>query len=228
MSVKMAFAIVGGLVVLVLAAPGAVLFLLAASLSPLPPADGVPVAPAALAGAAAVPAAVVAADDNASTTIGSLVPGCTVPPGVLLGIGMVESGNTAGRTILPGGEVSPPVIGPALDGSIPGTAAIPATDGGRLDGDPVWEHAVGPMQILPSTWERWGRSTSGATPDPQNINDAALTAAVILCQPPRDLSDPTQLGPALFSYNHSAAYVAEVESWVAFYEAQPEGGVTTP
>jgi membrane-bound lytic murein transglycosylase B len=212
-----------GLIAVVIGGPGFLLFLLAASVSPVwesvrPPAT-----------AASAPAAVVAADEQASAAIGTIVPGCVVPAWVLLAVGQVESGNAAGHAISSSGEVSPPIIGPALDGSIPGTAAIPASDGGALTGDPVWDHAVGPMQILASTWRRWAVSAAGVVaapkpvPDPQNIADAALTAAVILCQPPRDLADPAQLSAALYAYNHSAAYVAQVMSWAGSFAASPAG-----
>jgi hypothetical protein len=227
-----------GLIAVVLGGPGFLLFLLAASVSPVP-AVGPP------ATAAPAPPAVVAADEQASAAIGTIVPGCIVPAWVLLAVGQVESGNAAGHAISSSGEVSPPIIGPALDGSIPGTAAIPASDRGALTGDPVWDHAVGPMQILPSTWQRWAVSAAGVSaapgpapgrqslgeggvstgppPDPQNVADAALTAAVILCQPPRDLSDPAQLSAALYAYNHSTAYVAEVMSWAGSFAASSGG-----
>lgn len=192
----MAYLAVGGAVVGVVAVPGALIFLLVASLSPLPAAPGV----TGVTGAA-VPGAVMAADRQASAAIGSIVTGCVVPVAVLLAVGQVESGNAAGHAISASGEVSPPIFGPPLGAAL-----------GR---------AMGPMQITPSTWQRWATSSTGGTPDPQNIDDAALTAAVVLCQPPANLSDPAQLGPALFSYNHSAAYVAGVESWAGFFTEAP-------
>src|SRR5205814_2225313 len=97
-----------------------------------------------------MPAGPVAASAEASGRIGSIVAGCVVPAPVLLAIGKVES-NLA----------STPVIGPALNGSLPGTVVVRDTDGGSLDGDPVWDHPVGPMQILPSMWRRWGRDADG-------------------------------------------------------------------
>jgi peptidoglycan DL-endopeptidase CwlO len=86
---------------------------------------------------------------------------------------------------------------------------------------------LGPMQILPSTWARWkqwGRPGDG-TPDPQNVYDAALTTVAILCGgATRDLSDPAQLTAAIYYYNQSAAYVAEVESWITTYSQMTVSG----
>lgn len=83
-----------------------------------------------------------------------------------------------------------------------------------------YARALGPMQILPSTWaqwKQWGRPGYG-TPDPQNVYDGTLTTAAILCGGgTRNLNDPEQLTAAILSYNYSQTYVAEVESWITTY-----------
>lgn len=200
--------VVAALLMALFGVPCGLIFLLTAAPSPLPgPGPGTALrAPL----GASVPAAVLAADQQASAGAPA---GCRVPVSVLLGIGEVESGNAAGRAIGPGGVVDPPVIGPALDGSLPGTAIVADSDGGALDGDPAWDHAVGFLQILPSTWRRW--AAPGA--DPQNVGDAARTAVTILCQLPRDLADQAALSATLHAYNDSDAYVATVEHWVVLY-----------
>ena len=170
-------------------------------------------------GAGAIPATALAAYAAASAGVGGVVAGCVVPPAVLMAVGKVESDHAGGRPIRSDGAVDPPIVGPALDGVVPDTEKVADTDGGRLDGDPVWDHAVGPMQVLPSTWASRGRDGSGdGVADPQNYFDAALTAAVILCRPPADLSDPTRLAAALHGYNNSDGYVASVQSWAEVYE----------
>ena len=217
MSLKLAVASALGLVGTVILLPGFLVFLLIAGSAPAP----VPaVTGANVAGTGDIPALALAADANASSAVGTIVAGCVVPPWVLAGVGKVESNNAAGRSIDADGRVSPPVIGPALDGALPGTAVIADTDGGALDGDPVWDHAVGPMQVLPATWRRWGRDGNGdGVADPQNLFDAALTAAVILCQPAADLAQPGALSAALHGYNNSDTYVAAVMAWSASYQA---------
>jgi murein DD-endopeptidase MepM/ murein hydrolase activator NlpD len=151
-----------------------------------------------------------------------VVAGCGLRPGILMGIGRVESGHgrtLAGASISGEGTVHPPIVGPALDGS-GGTARIADTDRGRWDGDGTWDRAVGPMQFIPSTWRAWGRDANrdGAA-DPHNAYDAALGAAAYLCAAsPGALDDDANLGRALFAYNRSHAYVAEVMGWIDYYD----------
>lgn len=173
-----------------------------------------------------IPAVALNAYRAAALESTSIAPGCRVDWTVLAAIGKVESdhGRIHGpRTLEPDGTVSPPIIGPALDGTN-GTQAIPDTDGGQLDGDPTWDHAVGPMQFIPATWRELGRDGNGdGLKDPQNLYDAALTAAAHLClRRPGDYADETQLRQALLSYNASAAYVDDVLRWVDAYRTTPE------
>ena len=128
---------------------------------------------------------------------------------ILAGIAQVESNQAAGHQIAADGEITPPIVGPALDGSGTGGNTIPVPDGaGR------YAHALGPFQFMPSTWAADGLNgrDSNAPPDVQNAFDSALTAAVYLCGAGRDLTQPAQLHDALYSYNHSDAYVTQVEA----------------
>lgn len=134
---------------------------------------------------------------------------CHLPVMLLAAIGEVESATLRGRTLDARHDAVPPVVGPALSGG--SFAAIPDTDHGVWDGDPVWDHAVGPMQFIPATWRLWGADGNGdGVKDPQNIEDAALAAAGYLCAGGRDLSRPADLQAAVPSYNHSAQYAATV------------------
>jgi cell wall-associated NlpC family hydrolase len=128
-----------------------------------------------------------------------------LPWQVLAAISWVESRHAEGRADPATGEVSPPIIGPALDGS-PGVARI--VDPTSSDG---WAHALGPMQFLSTTWSQWatlapGRP-GGATPDVQNAWDAIYSAAAKLCA---DAGESGDLYAALFSYNPSKDYVDAV------------------
>ena len=134
-------------------------------------------------------------------------PGCGLGWNTLAGIGFVESehGTISGGAIGQDGVASPPIIGIPLDGV--DTEAIPDTDGGELDGDPVWDRAVGPMQFIPSTWAVWASDGNGdGVRDPQNIDDAAYSAARYLCAAGGDLTDPEGWIAAVDAYNHSVDY----------------------
>ena len=90
--------------------------------------------------------------------------------------------------MLANGTPRPHILGPVLNG-LGGVGAIRDTDGGRYDGDAVWDRAVGPMQFIPGTWAGYGADGNGdGVRDPNNIDDAALQRALPLCwrrRPPR-------------------------------------------
>jgi membrane-bound lytic murein transglycosylase B len=188
---------------------------------------------------AAVPALALRAYQNAASWAAGFSPGSHLPWSVVAGIGRLESnhgrfkGSAARFTAA--GDVAPEILGPALDGR-PGFAAIRDTDGGSWDRDRVWDRAVGPMQFIPSTWKSVGRDGNrDGVASPHNLFDAAMTTAAYLCAGGGDLTDPAQLRRAVFSYNHSMAYVTEVFRWAAFYDQNgpipgqdPVGGPTGP
>jgi len=165
----------------------------------------------------------------AASWAAGFTPACRLSWSVLAGIGRIESnhGRHAGAAarFSPGGDVTPPILGPALDGR-GGFAAIADSDGGRLDGDRVWDRAVGPMQFLPSTWRSLGRDGNGdRVADPGNLFDAAVSAAAYLCLGGGgDLSDPARLRQAVYGYNHSWSYVDNVLGWASFYAQRISGG----
>ena len=74
----------------------------------------------------------------------------------LAGVGSVESSHASiGDAGLDAeGVAQPHITGPVLDGS-EGVRAVEDTDEGELDGDDEWDRAVGPMQFLPETWQRY-------------------------------------------------------------------------
>jgi membrane-bound lytic murein transglycosylase B len=146
------------------------------------------------------------------------LPGCHVPWQLLAAIGRVESnhGRFAGAVLYSDGLSEPPVIGIALDGN--GTALIHDTDHGALDGDTVYDRAVGPMQFIPSTWAGYGVDANGdGVADPFNIFDAAAAAGDYLCAAGGDLATAQGQQRAVNAYNHSAAYVALVLQTEAAY-----------
>ncbi|MFE2755736.1 lytic transglycosylase domain-containing protein [Actinosynnema sp. NPDC059335] len=154
-------------------------------------------------------------------------PSCRVSWATLAGIGRIEShhGTIGGLRLGEDGRPSQPIIGIPLDGS-PGVKAIADSDGGVLDGDTRWDRAVGPMQFIPTTWARYAvrANGDGRSPDPQNIDDAALTAAHYLCSGGRDLGTGAGWWAAVLAYNNSTEYGQNVYSGADAYARASVGG----
>jgi hypothetical protein len=175
-----------------------------------------------------IPAVVLDAYVRAAAEASRLQPGCSLRPAILAGIGSVESGHGTfgGASADAAGWVIPPIIGPPLNGS-GGTAAISDTDGGKWDGDEVWDRAVGPMQYIPTSWLIYGQDGNGdGVADPHNVFDAALAAVAHLCAAsPTDMNVSEQaLRDAIFAYNHSSSYVSAVVERIQFYDLALAGG----
>lgn len=146
-------------------------------------------------------------------------PKCHLAWTTLAGIGMVEShhGTFRGATIAPNGDVTPPIRGVRLDGTL-GNMTIPDTDGGRLDGDPELDRAMGPMQFIPETWKLYGvDANNDRVVSPDNIDDAALSAAGYLCWRGKDLETPQGWMDALRAYNLSDQYARTVRDYATAY-----------
>jgi membrane-bound lytic murein transglycosylase B len=156
---------------------------------------------------------------NAHAVMAATHPQCRITWVTLAAIAAVESkhGGFQGRTLEPDGRPSQPIIGIALNGA-PGVKAVADTDNGLLDGDKVWDHAVGPFQFLPSTWAKWRADGNGdGITDPQNIDDASLAAAQYLCADNRDLSSGDGWLRAILAYNESLSYAQEVYGFAQSY-----------
>ncbi|WP_243640500.1 lytic transglycosylase domain-containing protein [Nocardioides jejuensis] len=169
---------------------------------------------------AGIPEVAVRAYARAELILRGTDPSCGLGWTTLAGLGYVESqhGTIGGRALLPDGHSSTPILGPALDGS-GDFAAIPASPTStQWHNDPQWDHAVGPMQFMPSTWARWTSDADGdGIGDPNDIDDAAYAAGRYLCADGRDLTSGSGWGAAVFSYNHSAAYVDQVYAAASAY-----------
>ena len=141
---------------------------------------------------------------------------------ILAGIAEIESNNAAGRSISEKGDVTPPIIGPSLNGSGAGgnTTAIRDTDQGVWDHDTRFDAAVGVLQFIPSSWRQYGQDGNGdKLRDPHNVFDNALGSAMHLCgNGAKDLADPATLRQALYGYNHSWSYVDKVTAAIEAFE----------
>ncbi|MFD4972796.1 C40 family peptidase [Streptomyces sp. NPDC058424] len=173
--------------------------------------------------AADIPARMLAAYKKAVQLVGQHVATCRgMRWPILAGIAKVESNHAIGRNIADNGDIRPKIYGVLLNGTGTGgnTTVFPDTDGGKWDGTATGERAVGPFQFLPSTWGGIGKDAGGDhVADPHNADDAAPGAAIYLCGSGRDLSKQAQLEAAIWQYNHSSEYVANVMGWIDQYTA---------
>ncbi|HEY7263456.1 MAG TPA: lytic murein transglycosylase [Trebonia sp.] len=173
-----------------------------------------------------IPAVALEAYQRAATALAASDAACHLPWQLVAAIGRVESdhGRFGGAVLLPDGYGTRPIRGIPLDGR-DGVALVRDTDGGRLDGDPNFDRAVGPMQFIPSTWAVYGVDGNGdGERDPNNIFDAALATADYLCAGGGDMTNPAQEAAAVRRYNDADEYVRVVLALAASYE---HGGAAT-
>lgn len=166
-----------------------------------------------------------AAYAGASLRLSEDDPGCGIGWNTLAGIGAVESihGSYGGASVATDGTVAPPITGVALDGG-DGLMAIPDTDGGALDGDARWDRAAGPMQFIPTTWQQYAQDGDGdGDADPHQIDDAALSAAVYLCERGEDLTARDGWNAAVAAYNQSLPYARDVADRATAFTGQRSG-----
>jgi hypothetical protein len=157
-----------------------------------------------------IPWMALSAYQRAATVIDAAAPDCHLEWELLAAVGMVESGH---GTVGGGGLDEEGVSHPAIVAGAPGHAreTLPDSDAGLLDGDPAGDHTVGPMQLLPSAWSvvAVDGDVDGAR-DPQDVDDAALGMAVLLCGTELDLAKWRNRRRALRSYNDDVDYINTV------------------
>lgn len=159
-----------------------------------------------------IPNTALAAYQRAETVVNAADTTCDIDWQLLAAVGRVESdhGRFGGSSLGADGVSRPGIYGIPLDGTNK-TQAIADTDSGQYDRDKVWDRAVGPMQFIPATWSVLGVDADGdGQRAPQDINDAALAAAVHLCSGPQDLGNEAGRRAVVLRYNHSLSYADQV------------------
>ncbi len=170
--------------------------------SPLSPASGLSQAPA-------LRPELTLAYANA---VALMPPTCGLRTQVLAAMGHVGSASLEGRALDENHRALPPVYGAA--GLSAGSGRSADTDDGSLDAKAAYDRPVGPLAFLVPTWQVAGADGDGdGLRDPQDIEDAAVSAAYFLCLGGRDLGEERGLRTALLSYHHSTAYADLVLRW---------------
>lgn len=146
-------------------------------------------------------------------------PNCHLSWTTLAGIGQVESrhGTYGHATLAPDGDVHPPIRGVRLDGRA-GTVLVVDSGVGGVGGNSAPAQAMGPMQFIPETWRLYGvDANNDGIVSPDNIDDAALSAAGYLCWRGKNLDTSSGWMAALRAYNNSDVYARVVRDWATAY-----------
>lgn len=158
-----------------------------------------------------IPGVVLQAYKLAAARMASEEPVCKLPWYLLAGIGRIESNHAGNGNVDAFGTTLAPINGPALDGTLAGNEVI-------LDHTGQGVRAMGPMQFIPGTWNRWGTDANGdGKADPNNIFDATYSAGRYLCAGVADIMAGNNEVTAVLRYNHSMEYVTNVLGWAAAY-----------
>ncbi|WP_410631971.1 lytic transglycosylase domain-containing protein [Amycolatopsis sp. cmx-4-83] len=176
---------------------------------------------AGISGPLGIPGSMLKAYQNAADILAKEQPNCHLDWALIASIGRIESNHARGGYVNAKGDTLEPILGPVLNGA-GAFAAIPDTDGGKYDGDAVWDRAVGPTQFIPSTWRGYASDGNGdGVSNPNNVYDEALATARYLCSGGLDLSTDAGQRIAVRRYNNSQSYVDTVMAWASAYR----GGV---
>ena len=143
---------------------------------------------------------------------------------VLAAIGRVltDHGERRDHQLDDEGMASPAIVGKALRDRK--GRKVEDTDAGQLDGDRRHDRTVGPMLLDPTTWSSVGvDGDDDGDRDPQDMDDASLSIAVLLCSGSEDLRDPADLRTALERINSDAAFVSAVVAIDSAYREDLDG-----
>lgn len=162
-----------------------------------------------------IPTVALNAYRNAERMMASAAPTCGMSWNLLAGIGRIESMHANGGATDVEGTAVKPILGPALDGTLPGNEVIVQ---GRNNERVTYARAMGPMQFLPGTWSRYASDGNGdGKAEVQNLYDATLAAARYLCSGGLNMRDQSQVMTSILRYNNSVAYARNVLGWAAAY-----------
>jgi hypothetical protein len=156
--------------------------------------------------------------------MGQAAPSCHLSWNLLAAVGAAQSnhGRRGGAALNRTGVVKPSLFGSRTTGRGAGDS-----DAGRLDHDRHGDRPMGPMMFLPSTWTTVGvDGDQDGRRSPQDIDDAALAAAVYLCSGSGDLSTDHDARRALRRFDRAPSYADAVLALAETYAEQASARVT--
>ena len=153
-----------------------------------------------------------------ATAVALMPTSCHLRTSVLAAMGQVGSRSLQNHGLDDQHRATPAVYGEPS--KRPQDARTPDTDRGSLDGDPRSDRPMGPLAFLVPTWRvAQVDGDDDGRRDPQDIEDAALSAANLLCLDGRDLGTTSDLRAALDAFGHSTSYTRSVMRWIAEFDA---------
>ncbi|WP_141003645.1 hypothetical protein [Nocardioides humi] len=168
----------------------------------------------------AVPAAAISAYQRAEAVMATASPDCHLSWTLLAGIGHVVSrhGRIGPSNLDDQGVATPAIIGPVVRDE--NRRKQSDTDAGALDLDAQYDRTVGPMGLSPTAWATVGvDGDADGTRNPQDIDDAALATAVLLCSTGADLGDKAGRTTALAAMNAHPKFAERVRAAARAYRA---------
>lgn len=172
-----------------------------------------------------IPAPAAAAYQRAASIMRQADSDCGLAWPLLAAVGWVASdhGRHQGGGLDRDGVAVPRLVGRTLTGE-DGTPASD-TDAGALDGDPARDRTVGPLALAPTTWLTVRVDADGdGKRDPQDVDDAALATAVLLCGT-SGLDDRARVTASLARLNTDPRFAPLVRKAEAVYRT---AGLTPP
>jgi hypothetical protein len=171
-----------------------------------------------------IPTAALAAYQRAAAVINLADTRCHLDWELVAALGKVltDHGREGGSELDDEGVSRPAVLGQRLSGRH-GTTRVSDTDAGLFDRDTRFDRAVGPLLLLPAVWSVVNvDADADGRRNPQDVDDAALSAAVLLCAGPGDFRNASHVRSEIRRYHSGAGYTKSVLGVRAAYrDAQP-------
>ncbi len=197
------------------------------TLPPLPtgpprPSDALSAWADTIAATTGVPDVAVQAYGYAQLLIARSDPTCHLSWTTIAAIGKAETGHgqPAGTNLDHTGRSTPLLVGPPLDGTH-GRALVRDTDAGAFDGDATYDRMLGALHLSPTLWRTYAADgDDDGIRDPNDIDDAAVAVATLLCAGADDLNRLSGWQTALARYRPGASYARTVFSVADQYGKQ--------